>query len=339
MVKFGLDYLCGAKYGDLILREHPTGWAAGFFLELDGIGNSSKVIEALAQTGRCPIFRIHGIWKDEHDFSLRDANLAIIRAKVVQAFAVKFPNIRFEYSPFCEHEISDVKVVDKILGDCQKAAPKCTIVNSIHGRGALSKKYKNEVHGIKAKPTVGRYNFSFDGSSQVDSDVHSIKEQHRSAEVIFFWDPLFNLRWETNDKTKRRDRKAKPSSELIDSLIFQSTDKGQQFISEYPKDFIFKTHGDFHLGDAKSNRPVIITKHKVDFIDLKLLNGQVVQRLPLKSRYEDGVRWRYYAQDWGYQIAEKARRISGGPHVLVCIGNEKPIVVNAGFRENDFRKE
>ena len=30
---FGIDYLGGATYGDVILNNHPKGWGAGFFLK------------------------------------------------------------------------------------------------------------------------------------------------------------------------------------------------------------------------------------------------------------------------------------------------------------------
>ena len=33
---YGLDHLGGAKYPDLLVREHPNGWAAGFFANTFG---------------------------------------------------------------------------------------------------------------------------------------------------------------------------------------------------------------------------------------------------------------------------------------------------------------
>lgn len=334
---FGLDYLAGARFGKLITQNHPRGWAAGFFLDVDGFGYALEEIEELAASGLCPIFRIHGIWKDRHDFSSIDSGAAISRAQPVQALAKKYPQIKFEYSPFCEHEISDVKTIDKILDDVQSVAPNCTLVNTVYGRGAFSKKYKNEVHGEKAPPTTGKFNFSFDGTSAVDSDVEYFKKRFGRSEVFYLWDPLFNLRAETTDTTPRKDRHLLPESKLIQSLVFLSTDRMDSFI-KIDKRTLYKSHGEVHASkenpanaDSRSNDPCIITPYDADHIEFRLASGEVVAKSGGPLPFRDG-RNRFYINKWGYEIARDAIRKSGGPHVRMFAGKKDLGTINPGFR-------
>lgn len=337
----GLDYLFGAKYSDLILHSHPSGWAAGFFLNVDGVGDATHVIGSLAHTGKCPRIRVHGIWKDGHDFSLADLSLAVHRASQVQVLAAQYPHVQFEYSPFCEQNSLVTGDVEHVLDACLVAAPHCIMVNTVISGGGFSLKYKNEVHGTKAAPgaTSGhQYNFSFDGSSAVDSDVEFVKKQHHSAEVFFFWDPLFNCRAETNDSTPRPQRDLLPDAKLIQSLVFLSTNRMDSFIT-LDSHTLYKSHGEVtesppHSGheDPRSNHPVIITPHVADHIEFRLGTGEVVGRANKYGPYIDG-RTRYYADQWGFEIAQRAITKSGGPHTkLICGGTLDLGVVNPGFR-------
>lgn len=335
---WGMDYLCGAKYPDLIIRNHPIGYAARLFWNLDGIGPAKNVIEALAHTDKAPLLGTHGLWKNDHHFTLSDLNECERRAHDFNSLAQKFPQIKWEYSPICEHKITDIHILDSILSACQKAAPDCTIVNTPIGNGVYSSKFKGECHGDKAQAPNGRYNFSFDGTSAVDSDAQYLKGRHSKSEVFYFWDPLFNLRFETNDTTPRPQRHILPTAKDIQGLVFLTTNRMDAFI-HLDSHTLYKSHSEVHEAshnsenyDSRSNHPVIITPHNSDHIEFRLASGEVVAKAPkYKDKYIDG-RTRYYADQWGYEIAQKAIQKSGGPHARLFCGNVDLGTVNPGFR-------
>lgn len=324
----GLDYLGGAKYKDLILREHPDGWAAGFFAQ--AFGDALPTVDALLATGRCPLVRVHLLWSDTHSFGDKDIAAITKEAKRYEVIAKKYPNVKVELSPFCEHSIRNP---DKYLDIVKANAPSCTPVNTPMN-GALSTKYKNETHGSHANPKPGKFNFSWDGQSCVDTDVEAIKARLAKAEVFFFWEARFNGKWEDNDKTPRPQRKGWPDSKLIDSVIALHKSKGK---TSLPKRWLYKSHSENKgTGDGRAEKPVLICPVKAKEVLLRCKNGQVVQSLKYYGTYTDG-RFRYYGQEWGYEIANKAVRIQSSPLVDVVANGKVVGVVNAAFRDGEFR--
>lgn len=324
---YGIDYLAGAKYPDVILKEHPEGWAAGFFAVT--FGNALPTVEKLLATGRCPHVRIQLLWSDAHSFG--DSDIPQIRklSRAYQELKKRFPHVVVEISPFCEHNLNNP---DKYLDIVKAEAPDCIPVN-VPWRGAFSRKYKNEIHGNHSKP-VGAYNYSFDGTNAVDSDVEAFKRQHNGSQVFFFWHPRLNLKWSMKDTTPRPARKAKPSSELIDSLIYLHTAKGTTSV---PKRWLVKSHAEKHgEGDLKGDKLLIISPIRARAIELKTRNGQTVDTLRYYGTFEGGG-FRYYSAQWGYQVAHKARRIQGDPLCEIWINGKRVGGTNPGFRDPTFR--
>lgn len=330
---YGLDYLGGAKFGDLLVREHPAGWAAGFFANT--FGNAWPVIEKLLATGRCPRVRIHAVWDDAHRYRPSEHDPVIKReAQRAAALAEKFPSVIVFFSPFCEHSIKG-RELHELFRKVREWAGKCILVNSVwtgdtlHGAGVF-----NEVHGTHKKPQ-GDYIYSFDGLSAVDSDVEKIKRQYSDAHTFYFWHPAFNGRLNTNDKTPRPQRKAWPTSELIDSLIYLRLSAGEV---KLPRNYLWKSHADRHNTppEPRAYKPVLIMPPKVDRVELVADNGQVVAVSSRAQPFSDG-RFRYYWDSYGYQIAEKARRIHGKPTCSLRVGGKIVGSLNPGFRAGAFR--
>lgn len=71
-------------------------------------------------------------------------------------------------------------------------------------------------------------------------------------------------------------------------------------------------------------------------ISIKARNGQVVGTMTYYGSYTDGRR-RYYANDWGYLIADKAKRIQGDKLCEVWANGKKVGVINPAFRDGEFR--
>jgi hypothetical protein len=325
---FGLDYLGGAKFSTTILKNHPNGWAAGFFAET--FGDSYPVIEKLLKKGICPHVRVQLLWDDNHKYG--DHQIPAIKklAAKFNKLAVQFPWVKIELSPFCEHNISKP---DPYLDIAQKAAPNCTIVNTVW-KGGLSKKYKNETHG-KAKAIKGPANFSWDGTNCFDSDAELFKIVHDKVEVFYFWFWQMNGKMNEKDTTPRPNRKSWPTRDLIRSAIALA---GAKYDPNLSSAHIWKSHSEQTQQPAgkRELKPVLITKRKALRAELVLDNGDVLIKSDPPLPYEES-RFRYYIKEWGFKLAKQAIAKQGHPIVRVRVGKEIIGKVNPAFRAGTYR--
>lgn len=345
---YGLDYLLAANYSKetqaLCVKEHPQGWAIGVFSTLPEGGDARPFVESILKTGRCPAVRIHLMWKDAHNFSEADFPKIEAEAKKWSALISKYKDVAFSLSGACEHNLNKLlatKLKDRVLA---AIANKANYVNTpLVGKGALidsSLNVRNEFHGSDARITgANDANFSFDGSSAFDSDVATVKKNCFSGRVgtFFFWVPQFNMKKTAGEKKPRPQRKTTLSSELIDSVIYLSNDTGNVALSNKN---IFKSHCEQTLDDTakdiRGNRPVIIVPDKAPELQLVANNGQVVATAKYYGTFAGGG-YRYYCSSFGYQIAEKAKRIQGSPVVKLMAGKKLIGLVNPAFRAGKFR--
>jgi hypothetical protein len=327
---YGLDYLGGAKYADVIMREHPDGWAAGFFLS--EFGDARPVIKKLLATGRCPVVRIQILWTNHtYDPARHDAKI-LAGIRECNKIKAAFPNVDVQVSPVCEHNIKGSQL-RSLFSRCAQTAQGLTLVNNPWQGDTLPG--VNETHNAE-RAMSGRYNFSFDGVACVDSDTEKIKAIHSSAETFFFWDARFNGKWESNEKTPIAQRKGWPDSKLIDSIIYLKNAKGGV---KLPKGWLWKSHSENKgTGDARAEKPVCIAPVKASRLELVAGSGQVIGTLRYYGAYSDG-RFRYYSDEWGYQLADKAKRIQGHPIVSVRAGRKIYGTINPAFRENEWRNK
>ena len=310
---YGLDLLAGAKYQKEVLRFLPPSFALGVFANT--FSDAFSLVEKVANNGKCPLIRVQLVWKDDHKFGTKELQLAVKEAK-------RYERIRghsqIELSPFCEHNLNDLSFLDRV----QEAAPSCRIVNT-PWKGKLSGKYKNEVHGSHKKPT-GAYNYSYDGTNCVDSNVTKDKQVYSDSDVFFFWHPRFNLKWSMKDTSPRPQRRAYPSGDLIRSVVYLATDKGNTSI---PKNWLVKSHAEKHDAmDQKGDKLLIISPKRGNEIVLKR-NGKAIDKLRYYGPFNGGG-YRYYSQNWGYKL---------GPDLEIFLGGKKYGVCNGGFRDGNYR--
>lgn len=332
---FGMDYLGGAMFGSLILKAHPTGWAAGFFA--DTFGNCFPVADKLAASGKCPLIRIHGPWT-AHKYNPAQHDKAIFAAcDKTYKLQQKYPNVEFQFSPVCESDARG-KQWQNLFSRLSEKYP-MTLVCSVY-KGEFLKGYISEVHGPKGAPGA-RYNYSYDGTSAVDANVQDDKQTHRDADVFFMWHPSFNLKYKTkvtledkkknpkvyaNDTAPPKERHCKPTVELIQSLEALAPNKGKPVLQ---KRNLWKSHADRHNTppEPRAYKPVLISPVKADHA--VLMDGAVVVATSSKREpYNDG-RWRYYFPKYGYQLATRV--------VRVLVGKTDIGQVNPPFREGDYR--
>jgi hypothetical protein len=136
MTIYGLDLLGGVKYKDLLLGLKQK-CAIGLFDNT--FGDASKLVEALIGKG-FDTFRIQLVWKDNHGFGDAEMIQATRAAKKYERLKQRFPNVIIYLSPFCEHKIKSVPLLERYLDQVAKVAPSCQIVNTSISGGAFSKK-------------------------------------------------------------------------------------------------------------------------------------------------------------------------------------------------------
>lgn len=336
---YGLDLLGIAMYQDLAVREFPQGWALGAMAV--EFGDAFPAIEEIVQSGRCPLVRMQLTWsRDNHTYTDFHFAIAKTQAARYERLAVANPNVKIELSTFCEHNL---KNPDAYHDQIARIAPHCTIINS-PWNGALSRKYKNEVHGNK-QPPRGKFNYSFDGTGCVDADIPTFKKRHQRADVFFFWTYQFNGKRNgavLDDEGKPlpyippTKRIYWPTSSLLDSIIYLHRDKGR---AQLASKTTHKSHSDQQNAEpvGRELKPVIITPRKVARLEYVANNGQIVEVCPYYDKFRDG-RHRYYATRMGFEIAEKARRIQGGSPILkLMAGGILLGTVNPAHRQNEYR--
>lgn len=334
-----MSYLGGAKYGDLILKEHPEGWGATFFTQKELFGDPKPLIDKLCATGRCPVIKLNLAWKDDHKFSRADFPKIAREADRFKDLIQKYKNIKFYVCGATEHTLNaeDANNLRLLIGSRILSAE--YINNPWEGKGAFLLGCTNEIHGVKAnKPKIGEsYSFDFDGSNCVDANVEAIKAKFADAELFAFWHPAFNGRLTSNDKTPRPQRKAWPNSALIDSIIALHKPNGVN--GKMPKGYLWKSHADRHETppEPRAYKPVLIMPPKSRRVELITENGQVVAAGSAPAPFADG-RFRYYFADYGYLIAEKAKRIQGHGVVTLRVDGKAICKINPAFRSGDFRE-
>lgn len=337
MTLFCMDYLGGAMFTSVLLKAHPSGWGAGFFDKT--FGNCWPAIDKLAASGKCPLIRIHGPWTNHaYNPAQHDKDIYAGLAKTKQ-MAEKYPRVEFQYSPVCESDgrgatwrrlFSDLK---------QLAGTRVVIVCSVY-KGEILPGFLAEIHGNHAVP-YGEYQYGYDGTNTVDSNVQGDKERHGRARAIFFWHPAFNLKYKTklgdkskeapnvwkNDTSPPKERVCKPTVELILSLAVLASDKGPAKLK--PRN-LWKSHADRHNTpiEDRAYKPVLISPNRSTVARLVDENGIVIAKSGPPFKYNDG-RWAYRFPNYGYQISNKV--------LAALVGSVNVGQVNPAFREGEYR--
>lgn len=324
---YGISYLGGVRYSNLMLKNHPQGFGACIFAE--EFGDAYPLVDKFLSlhTRSCPIFEIQLIWDKDHLYGDKDiAKIASLSTKY-NTLAKKFPLTSIELSPFCEHQL---RKPEKYLDLAHEYAPECTIINSPE-IPYFSDKYNNEVHGTANPPKRGSYNFDFDGNSCFDSNIMECYKKYKTSSMFKFWTWQFNLHMNKEDTTRR----TLPSVKHIYSI--------EALLSKSPPtpffhNSIWKSHAEQTKpkGDKRANKPVLITPtrtNKVIIFDSDC--NRIITRMPYYNTFIDG-RFRYYSSIWGYEMEDRALALNGSRFVTVVVGSES-CVIRPAFRHGTYR--
>lgn len=338
---YGYDFLGAAMFPQVARQEFPERWALGIFAR--EFGDALPVVKDIIAAKRPSVVRVQLVWsRDNHTYT--DKHLAIAKREAAryQRLALAFPNTPIELSTFCEHNLTRP---DPYHDQIAKIAPNCTVVNS-PWNGALSKKYKNEVHGAAKAPAGGGHNYSFDGTGCVDVDMPAFLKAHRNASVFYLWTYQFNGK--RNGSTLDDDgkpllyippteRKYWPSERLLDGVRYLINPKGEPSLAQ---SVVYKAFSDQinEIPTGRELKPVIIAPQKALSIEFVTTRGEIVATAPYYGPFHDG-RHRYYAPQMGHEIAERAIRKHGSPIVRLRVGRTWLGSVNPSQRQNDYRNK
>lgn len=336
---YGIDYLLGAKYPEIVIENHPKDFACGFIWEVDGVPKANKVINGLLSTGNCKQIRIHLSWRDDHNFTEKDIQPAVTKALEVAKIVNKYPTVNFYVSAWLEHRAS-LELLKKLVPQVKNALPsRVKYVNSFISGGAYLPNEINEIHHSLTVPK-GKYTFSFDGLTALDADVEKYKKAHSNAELFFFWDWSANSKYAKEDPTPRAERKLQLPVNLIKSFVLMTKPKGN---TSFPSKDLYKAYAesepmpnDHSKPIPRSWKPLFIIGQKSDKIVLKA-KKQIVATFQFEKKYANGYGYVYRSSDWGVDIANRILKIKNDTVANVWVGGKRLGRVNVIFRENLYK--
>jgi len=331
-----IDQLGAARYPEVLLQGHPDGFGIGVFTQREIFGDPLPVLTRLVQRKKIPFIRFNLRWSDPHQFPRSDWPKIIAEAKRVTEWINRNPSPVCYVSGATEHQLNARDAADLARQVMAVIPERCTYVNNPwEGRGAFlpaGPRIINEVHGDKANPprVGGRFSFSDDGSSSVDTDIQKKLQKFRSSEFFCVWHPANNGRLNTNDPTPRPQRKAWPTVQLLRSLAYLFNPSG---VVRLAGNTLWKSHADRHNTppEPRAYKPVVITPVKASKLTLRIGSKVLFTSGPAQP-FQDG-RYRYYFPVWGYDMSQAA----GGPVFDLWADRKKLGTVNPAFRAGNFR--
>lgn len=325
-----VDTLGAVKY-EKALKAIPNSVGISCFAKT--FGDCFPVMKRQLDAGR-KFARINLLWSDTHTYGDKDLPFIKSESKRYNILCTNFPDRKIELAPFTEH---NVKNPDKFLSVVKANAPNCSYPVNSYWNGSATKNpaYKNEVHGKhKNPPPPSPFNFSDDGTNTVDTNFTETKKTRSGADLLCAWHPSLNGKYSMKDTTPRPQRTGWADADMLKSLVYLFTDKGE---TQIPKKWIVKSHAENHgQGDLKGDKLLIISP-------LKKLNKKLNGYLPIVLKRDgqkvctlnyygpyDGIpgTYRYYAPMMGYKC---------GANLSVYHSGKKYGTINGGFRDGVYR--
>lgn len=333
---------------EAILNEIPLDAPIGWFW--DTFGPSANIFERMLSQGRT-VFRVQCHWSDGHKIVPLGTLEKVL--KEIDAVA-KGREIQLYASPSCEHAESDKGEVRTRLEMVKRILPYATPVNNPQpGKGAVVPGYLTEFHG----GSPGKCDLaSTDGDNIYDINAQKwLTAYGNKTHPCFLWGRRFNLREIEKPGQKPPPipaRKAAPSLKYflsIKRLASPAGVPGPTKLDVRPFIGTYKSHAeDTQEADEKTpdhpreNKPVLITKGHGGKAEILTSNGRVIGNFVWGGYMPDGM-VRYYAGGaggvglYGYEIGEKAKRLSGSEFVYFRIDGVVRGPVHPAFRQGTFR--
>jgi hypothetical protein len=339
----GLDLLgLGNKSWNVneTLNSFPAGTAIGCFDNT--FGDVMPHLITLINSGKVAAVRGHIWW----DYGHKIVPLDFLNKKLPrwEGLAKQFPNVKVYVSHSCEYSESSVTNVQKRVDLVKQLCPSCIPVQAPMGSPAIPG-VMTEEHGKNATAGLGQI-ASTDGQSLFDIDAEAWINKNKFADIVFGWGARFNLSTAGN-ATPPPDRKNPPSANYIISVLRLFEPKGPPPAFFAPslvltKPSLYKTHSEDNGVDSRANKPCLIIPERANHVDILTHDKQLVGSFPLYGSFLGGM-WRYYSgtpnglKMYGFQIADKAKALSGSPWVVFKANNKLYGPVHPVFRTGFFQ--
>lgn len=343
-MKYGLSYLGGGKYHDVIMAAHPHGWPARFFVQPELFDCPKETVRQLIDNKGVTEVFINLAWQDDHVFSDADLDAAVkLYEKTWLPMVKRRPNVTFYVSGATEHNLTSERA-SKLAARILAASP----VNAVYvnnplpksgGQYIRGKRIINDVHG-KDGSLRHTYIYDYDGTSMVDDDINARIQQHKDATHFFLWHPAFNGRLKADDATPRPERTAWPTVELIKSMVDTISVRTPMGKTELPTGAIYKTHADRHVTppEARAYKPVLLTQLTAERVEMRTPNGHLIAisspRQPFSIAPNTA---RHYFNEYGSELAHKAIKVSGRPMVNLVANGTVIGRISPALRAGKFR--
>lgn len=361
----GEDVLALAKYCSIYLQANKESPLPAVSSLMNTFGNPLPCIERrIAQNNGLKHVQIDLIdatcWRGGRcsPGAPRPNDLKIIeaRAREVNLYAVKYPQIEWWISPALEHDERSSVTVTKMMAAAKKGCPTCKLINSPF-TGATPAGIPLEWHGTD----VSAFSISGDGKSSFDADNRDLDQNKKDGSNFahwrsgrnstFGWWNELNLRC-TGEKTFTPPENRTERPTLAQFRQWRLIARPEQKQPPAPKACtkmrafkageIYKTNAESycngHKNDSRANRPLLIIDksgklgNRISILDPK---GKVVGCLAYFGPFGNLHRW--YVGSCSGQTADGLARAVDGEWGFVETSKGECLAVNVARRMGSYR--
>jgi hypothetical protein len=335
----------------LTINQIPAGYALGFFDYIknspigDPIPNFKKLLAAKNSEGKrkYPAYRVQMQYDTSH--KLIDLSRLRERLPLYEKIAKENTDVIIYISHTCEYKSNNADEINKRVALIKSLAPSCIPVNSVW-QGATPGSTLKETHILDGKKGKN-WLVSTDGVGAAQINMTEFHTNYADTVIRFLWAARFNFRDAETPTPEPVDRTAIPTKELFQAVVRLAegitvkaptpTFKGRVVAIKEP--LLWKAWcEDFHGADNRKLKPMFACPSSTQLLSIVTYTGKEVCKI--KKYGNLGSMKRYYTglvnSLWGYEIGEKAERMSGSEWVWVRDGNTYYGPINPAFRRGYF---
>jgi hypothetical protein len=207
----------------------------------------------------------------------------------------------------------------------------------------------NESHNVYKKIIKPCF-VSTDGVDAFNIDANLYRRRFSDyCEITFLWGSRFNLREDSDNLPPPKERTAIPDEKYMRAVIALSEREGiapeptfRGTVIPFSKPLLYKSFSEDKEGkDIRANKPMTITRSTSPELIAVDYTGREVCRFRYFGDYPPTLERHYSGTGsnlYGYEIADRARRLSSHPHVWFKDGVNYYGPVNPVFRKGYFQR-
>lgn len=336
---------------DMTISVLPQGYGFGYMSKAVGFGDPNPKVKKMCDAGKYPFFRVQ-IWYDT-GHNLCPMNVLAAELPFCEAMAKAHAGMKVYVSHSTEYNggLSDVQARINYI---KQHAPTCIPVNN-PWQGAVTSHEIVETHitdssALEAfiKRTKLPYAGSTDGIPASNVDVTTYKELMKNSAYCFLWASRFNLHCQGTDSHPMPpipNRVSVPNADYIKGYVRMLSDEGvapppnfHGKIVPIKDPLLYKTYGQNDYcgqNDPRANKPLAYIHTTGDGFHAVTKDGKQVAFFKAYTSERSYAGWG--SGEYGWQIGEKAKALSGSEFIWL---QDKAVYygpVNPSFRKGTFR--